>query len=133
HAELVRQDHRAGHGARRFELPAQGRERHAQAVPPRVLADLGPELLDQELAGVAPPAVVGQVGEQRPGLLRPEPADDPVPLARAQPAEQLDPPRFRDHRPFTLAAFRYRHSPAYQATLTGLSTSGGLEAVGCRV
>jgi hypothetical protein len=57
---------------------------------------------------VAPAAMVGQVSEQRPGLLRPEPADDPVTLARAQPAEQLDPPRFRHHRPLPIAAIAQR-------------------------
>ncbi len=86
-----RDDGACGH-VRRLQLMAQRGERHAELVAARRQIILGPEQVDQQLAGMRVLAVIRQVGEQRPGLLRLKARDHPVALRCPEPSEQLDPP-----------------------------------------
>src|SRR5439155_7731257 len=76
----------------RLQLVAQPGEFRTEAIAARRRIAPRPEQLDQGLPLLGAAAVVGQVGEQRSGFLRPEPADDPAPLYRSQFAQQLDSP-----------------------------------------
>ena len=53
---------------------------------------LRPEQLNQLLARVSTVGIVGQVGEQRPGLLRREVGDHPIAPLGSQAAQELDTP-----------------------------------------
>jgi hypothetical protein len=58
-------------------------------MAPRVDITLGPQELDQNLAGMAPLPVVGEVGEECRRFLRPETRDYLLALHGAQSTEEL--------------------------------------------
>src|SRR5262249_38757629 len=81
------------HGTRgnagRLQLAPKGGERHPKTVATCFDVALRPVDLDQLAAGMSPPTVERQVGEERPGLVRPEARDDPVAMCQSQATQEF--------------------------------------------
>ena len=80
----------SGRNPGRFQLVAEGGEGDAQAVAAGLQVALGPEELDEVLAGMLSLAKIGQVGEQGADALEAEAGHDPVALPDPQASEQLN-------------------------------------------
>jgi len=76
----------------RLQLLAQRGERDVQSLATGARLALGPKQLDQLLALMGAMGVESQIGEQRSGLLRPEPLDTPVTPGCPQMTQELDAP-----------------------------------------
>jgi hypothetical protein len=89
HGGAVHGEDGSGRHARRLQLAAQGGEGHAQTVAARLREAARPQEFDQHLAGMRE-EMVGQICEQRAGLLRAEPGDDAVRPNHSQSAEEFN-------------------------------------------
>src|SRR5437764_2258177 len=83
---------RVSGGVPGFQLLPEGRKGDVEAVTAGVQVALRPEQLDQYFARVGASAVVGEIGEQIPGLPRAEMGDDLGVAFGAQAAEEMDVP-----------------------------------------
>jgi len=80
----------AGGDPRRLQLAAEGGKNGTEVDAAGFQIHLGPEEVDEEVAGMGLAEVEGQVGEEEGCLMGAEAGEDAVPLEETQPAEQLD-------------------------------------------
>jgi hypothetical protein len=73
--------------AGRFQLMAQGGERHAEAMASDLWVGFGPEHLDEEFAGMVAVKMESQVGEQGGRLLSAKSSDGSLALDNLQTAQ----------------------------------------------